>query len=184
MAVWLREKTTSILDESERYKPCGEKTCLICDFILLRPLQRKPATKILKFVVVPLHVIPKNFLIYWNVKFVVKFPTLGKRKPNFVIGLITIKVNTERLEKVIGKFLRNFFTLTIASMATATFKIGILHTQLKEKETFCEHKKAFKNLFCSFIFPSLHGDFNLWAFSLSFGFDKNSTEKSTEKNSV
>ena len=70
--------------------------------------------------------IPKKFSIYSNVKFVVKSPKLGKRKPNFVIGLIIIKVNIERLEKVIGKFLRNYFTLTIVLMAIAALKIGIL----------------------------------------------------------
>ena len=56
----------------------------------------------------------------------VKSPTLGKRKPNFVIGLIIIKVNIERLERVIGKFLRNYFTLTIVSMAITAVKIEIL----------------------------------------------------------
>ena len=55
----------------------------------------------------------------------VKSPTLGKRKPNFVIGLIIIKVNIERLERVIGKFLRNYFTLTIVSMAIAAFDFVI-----------------------------------------------------------
>ena len=53
-------------------------------------------------------------------------PTLGRRKPNFVIGLTIIKVNIERLERVIGKFLRNYFTLTIVSMAIVALKIGIL----------------------------------------------------------
>ena len=49
-------------------------------------------------------------------------------KPNFVIGLIIIKVkvNIERLERVIGMFLRNYFTLTIVSMAATTLKTGIL----------------------------------------------------------
>ena len=55
-----------------------------------------------------------------------KSPTLGKRKPNFVIGLIIIKVNIERLEKVIRKFLRNYFTLTIVLMVIAALKIEIL----------------------------------------------------------
>ena len=56
----------------------------------------------------------------------VKSPTLGKRKPNFVIGLIIIKVNIERSEKVIGKFLRNYLTLTVVLMAIAALKIEIL----------------------------------------------------------
>ena len=56
----------------------------------------------------------------------VKSPTLGKRKLNFVIGLIIMRVNTERLERVIGKFFRDYFTLTIVSMAIAALKIGIM----------------------------------------------------------
>ena len=51
---------------------------------------------------------------------------LAKRKPNFVIGLIMIKVNIERLEKVIAKFLRNYFTLTIVLMPIAALKMGVL----------------------------------------------------------
>ena len=51
---------------------------------------------------------------------------LGKRKPNVDIGLIIIKVNIEHLERVIGKFLRNDFTLNIVSMTIAALKIGIL----------------------------------------------------------
>ena len=51
---------------------------------------------------------------------------LAKRRPNFAIGLIIVKVNIERLEKVIGKFLRNYFTLTIVLMAIAALKIGSL----------------------------------------------------------
>ena len=42
------------------------------------------------------------------------------------IGLIIIKINIERLEKVVGKFLGNFFTLTIALMAKAALNIEIL----------------------------------------------------------
>ena len=56
----------------------------------------------------------------------VQAPTLGKGKPNFVIGLIIIKVNIERLEEVIGKLLRNYFTLPIVLMAIPALKIGIL----------------------------------------------------------
>ena len=53
---------------------------------------------------------------------------LGKQKPNFATGSTLIKVNIEHLEMVSKKFLRNVFTLTIVSMATAELKlmIGIL----------------------------------------------------------
>ena len=70
--------------------------------------------------------IPKEFSIYENEQFVVKSPTFGKRKSNFVIGLIIIKVNIESLEKVIRKFLRNYFTLTVVLMVIASLRIGIL----------------------------------------------------------
>ena len=56
----------------------------------------------------------------------VKSRTLGKRRPNFVISLIIIKVNIERLERVIGKFLKNYFTLTNVLITTVALKIGIL----------------------------------------------------------
>ena len=56
----------------------------------------------------------------------VEVPYIGKAKKNFVIGLIIIKVNIERLERVIGKFLKNYFTLTNVLMTTAALKIGIL----------------------------------------------------------
>ena len=73
-------------------------------------------------------------------KSVVKFPTLGKRKPNFVIGLIITKVNRERLQRVIGKFFRNYVTLTIVLMATAALKMECkAHAQRKERETFWQH---------------------------------------------
>ena len=51
---------------------------------------------------------------------------LGKQKPDFSTGLIIIKVNIEHLEMVVGKFLRNHFTLTIVSMAIVELKFGIL----------------------------------------------------------
>ena len=62
-----------------------------------------------------------------NVKFAVKSPMLKKRKPNFVRGLIIIKVNIGRLEKIIGKFLRNYIRLTIVLMPIAALKIEILY---------------------------------------------------------
>ena len=45
--------------------------------------------------------IPKKFSFYENVKFVMKSTKLGKRKSNFVIGLIIIKANIEHLERII-----------------------------------------------------------------------------------
>ena len=50
---------------------------------------------------------------------------VGKKKPKFRYRFNNYK-NIERLERVIGKFLRNYFTITIVSMVTAALKIGIL----------------------------------------------------------
>ena len=69
--------------------------------------------------------------------------TLKKQKSNVVLGLIIIKVNVERLERVMRKFLRNYFTLTVLLMAIAALKIGSnakKKAQLKERETFLQHR--------------------------------------------
>ena len=55
----------------------------------------------------------------------VKLPTLGKGKPNFVIDSVTVNVNTEHSERVIRKFFKNYFAITIVLMATAALKIEI-----------------------------------------------------------
>ena len=46
-----------------------------------------------------------------------KLPRLGKRKLNFVLGLIIKEINIDRLERVLGKFLRSYFTLTTTLMS-------------------------------------------------------------------
>ena len=71
-----------------------------------RPLQQQSARKLLKLRLVPF-----------------TFPTLFSPR----IGLIIIKVNIDSLERVIAKFLKNYFTLTIVLMATAALKIGFLY---------------------------------------------------------
>ena len=64
-----------------------------------------------------------------------------KQKPNFVIGLIITKVNRKRLQRVIGKFFRNYVTLTIVLIATAALKMECeTHAQRKERETFWKHR--------------------------------------------
>ena len=105
----------------------------------------------------------------------VKSPTLGKQKSNFLISLIIIKVNIVRLEKVIGKFLRNYFTLTIFLMAiedwdSVIFEQCKTHAQLKERETFWQHRlKTFyliglnekeEYLYCQFLFLLLRFQLN------------------------
>ena len=56
----------------------------------------------------------------------IKLLKLGIQKPNFVIGSVITKVNIELLERIIGMFLKNCFTLTIALMDTVALMIRIL----------------------------------------------------------
>ena len=53
-------------------------------------------------------------------------PYVGRAKTKFLYRFSSIKVNIERLKRVIGKFARNYFTLTIVLMALAALKIKIL----------------------------------------------------------
>ena len=64
---------------------------------------------------------------------------LVKRKPNFVKGLIIIKVNIELFEKLIGNFLRNYSLDGHSGIEDWDFVILAqceTHAQLKERETF------------------------------------------------
>ena len=54
------------------------------------------------------------------------YNTLGKQKPNFAKGPIIIKINIERLERVLGKFIRKYFTLPINLMSIVVFMIEML----------------------------------------------------------
>ena len=127
---WAKDQL--LTDQNSRNRWCQMLRPTICYpnvtravtlWVLLRPL---PTRNLLKSIVVPEHVIIEKFSIYYNLKLVVKLPTLWKWKLNFYIRLIIIRINIEHLEKVIGKFHRNYFTLTIALTATAALKIQIL----------------------------------------------------------
>ena len=71
---------------------------------------------------------------------VVKFSTLRKKKTNFDSGSTITKVNIEHSKKVIKKFLRNVFTLTIDDWNFVIFEQCQTHEQLNETETFWQHK--------------------------------------------
>ena len=104
-----------------------KKTCLVCDSISTTTMFTTEAWQdTFKIQKGSWIVTLKKCYTYWNAKSLVESTTLGKRKPNFATGLIITKVNIEHLEKVIKKFIRNFFTLSIISMATVEFMIGVL----------------------------------------------------------
>ena len=103
------------------------KSCLVCDSIsVATAFTAEACQETFKIQSSPLTCDFEKVLYLLKCKVCGKVLYVGKRKTNFVIGLIIIKVNTDRLEKVIGKFLRNYFTLTIVLMAIAVLKIGIL----------------------------------------------------------
>ena len=92
--------------------------------------------------------IPKKFSIYEDVKFVVQSPTLEKRKSNFVIGLIIIKVNIRAFRKdnrqVPQKLFHTHYCLDDHSgnedWGFVIFEKCETHAQLKERETFWQHR--------------------------------------------
>ena len=71
-----------------------------------------------------------------------------KVKTKFCYRLNNCKINIERIQRVIRKFLRNYFTLTFVSLATEALQIGILYFlsnekrmhNWKERETFWQHR--------------------------------------------
>ena len=86
------------LKESGRWEPCGEKTCLVCDSIsAATTFTTEACQETFKIQSGPFTCDSEKVLYLLKCKFVVKSPTLGKRTPNFVIGLIIIKINIKRL---------------------------------------------------------------------------------------
>ena len=125
---FLVRATLQKLNESGRYEACGKKTCLVCDSTSTAPnFTTESFQETFKIQSGPLKCDYKKVLYLLKCETCGEVsPMIGKRKPNFVVGLMIIKVNIERLEWVIGKFFRNYFTLTIVLMTIAALKIGIL----------------------------------------------------------
>ena len=94
--------------------------------------------------------IPKSFSIYENVRFVVKSPTLGKRKPNFDICLIIINYKSKHRafrkgnRKVPQKLFHTHYSLGghrgIENWDFVIFGRCETHVQLKEGQTFWQHR--------------------------------------------
>ena len=78
-----------------------------------------------KFQSGPLNCDSEKIICLVKVKFVVKFHSLKKRKLHFVKGLIIIRLNTRAFRKDNQKVPQKLFSLIIASLATATLKIGV-----------------------------------------------------------
>ena len=77
---YLVRATLALVNESGRCEACGKKACLVCDFILnTATIFKTEACQERKL---------RLRVVYYYVKFVVKFPKLGKRKPNNIIALI------------------------------------------------------------------------------------------------
>ena len=79
---------------------------------------------VLKFRVVPLNFDSEKFLYLLKCKICGEVSYIGKAETKFRYRFNNYKVNTERLERVMGNFLRNYFTIT--STGTTAMKIRIL----------------------------------------------------------
>ena len=82
----------------------------------------------------------------------VKKEIISKRRVSRITSIHgTLKKNShpersERLERVIGKFLRNYFTLTIALKTAAVFMIGILQFLSNKHKRNERKEKPFSNI--------------------------------------
>ena len=100
---------------------------MVCNFIsTATTLKTNACQKIYEIQSDPSNHDSKNFFYVLKCKVCGEIPYVQKAKTIFFIGLIIKRANTERLERAIGKFLKNYFTFTNASMATAVLKIRIL----------------------------------------------------------
>ena len=108
----------TIVNEGGRCEPCGKKACLVCGFILnTATIFKTEACQETKL---------RLRVVYYYVKFVVKFPKLGKRKPNNIIALIITTLKQRAFRKGNRKVLQKLYHTRIASMARVMLKIGIL----------------------------------------------------------
>ena len=124
---FLTRATLPKLNEGRRCESCGKKTCLVCDSIsTATTFTTEACQETFKIQSGPLTYDSKKVLYQLKCKVCGEVLYVGKGKSNFDIGLITIKVNTEHLVRIIRKFLKNYFTLTVVSMAIAALEIGIL----------------------------------------------------------
>ena len=103
---FLVRATIPKLNRSGRCEPYGEKTCFICDSIsTAAAFTTEACQETFKIQSGSLTCDSEKALYLLKCKVCGEVPHVGKAKPNFVVGLIIVKVNIERLEKVIGKFL-------------------------------------------------------------------------------
>ena len=107
---YLVRETLPFLDESGRCKPCEKKSCLVCNSISTATTEVCQETFTIQSG--PLTCDSKNVLYLLKCKVFGEVPYVGKTT-KLMISLLIINVNMERLKRVIGKLLRNYFTLGI-----------------------------------------------------------------------
>ena len=135
---YLVRETLPFLDESGRCKPCGKKSCLVRDSISTATTEVCQET--FKIQSGPLTCDSKKVLCLLKCKVCDEVPHVGKTTTKLVISLLIININMERLKGVIGKLLRNYFTLGIEDWDFALFQQCKTHTQLKKTETVWQHR--------------------------------------------
>ena len=121
---FLVRATLSKLNEGGRCEPCGKKTCVVCDSTsTATTFTTETCQETFKIQSAPLTCDSQKVLCLLKCKVCGEVGERWESENQISIGLMIIKVNIEHLERLIGKFLRNYFTLT---MDIAALKIGIL----------------------------------------------------------
>ena len=118
---FLVRATLPKINGSGRCGPCGKKTCLVCDFIrTATTFTTEACQETFRIQTGPLTCDSEKVLYLLKCKVCGEVPYVGKAKTKFRYRFNNYKSKQERLEKVIGKFLRNYFTITIVLMHTCT----------------------------------------------------------------
>ena len=134
------------LSKVEDVNNVGKKLCLVCDSISTTTTFTAEACQ--NFRKAPWIATPKKYYIYRNSKSVVASSTLGKKKLNFAAGWTIATVNIEHLkkgnQKVPEKRFHAHYCLDGHSGSEdwnfVIFEQFETHEQLKERETFWQHK--------------------------------------------
>ena len=146
---FLVRATLPSLNESGRCKPCGNKTCLVCDSIsTAMTLTTEACQETFKVQSGPLTCDSKKVLYLLKCKVCGEIPYVGKAKLRFCYRFSNYKSKHRAFRKDNGKFPQKLFHThyclnghsAIEDWNFVIFEQCGTHAQLKERETFCQHR--------------------------------------------
>ena len=124
---WLEPNYPNLM-RVEDVNHVGKKTCLVCDSIsTTTTFTTEACQETFKIQKGPLNCDSEKVLYLLKCKVCGGVPYVGKAKTKFRYRFNNYKSKHRAFRKVIKKFLRNVFTLTIVSMATVELMIGYLN---------------------------------------------------------